>query len=508
MSFGSPAPRSVPTTTIQQNTLPEWVKREGEKLFVDRALPEAERPFPAFPVDERIEPFGSDTSAAFNLARRETGTSIPGTGPATTAATANPEWTRIKALLDSAGPTITSGGDTWTDTPQSEMLQLKDRFRTLGAGEHDIPGFGTYNVAFSNGSFAGADKLKSRVPLGTTPNPEFEQFQSQLSGINPTIPGQPIPGTGTPGQPGGPPAWAEAFNNAMAGTAAGAVPVGASDIERFFNPFTEQVIDPVVNQINRQFTRETSQRHGDLARRGSYLNEDRRGAMDILAGEAKDRTISETTARLRMGAFGDALQQGNVERDRTMTGGAQFGQLAPERQQLGIRDIATLTGVGGMQEAKGQENRTLNFEEFMREFSFPQNQTGFLTSVLSGIPFETGRTTQGQTLIAQANPFTQALGLGISAASLFASHRAFKENATPVSPNMVLEAFANLPVEKWRYKPGMRLGQQPHIGPYAEDFKKMFGVGDGVTIDPIDAIGVLCAAVKALTARIKELEDG
>lgn len=29
-----------------------------------------------------------------------------------------------------------------------------------------------------------------------------------------------------------------------------------------------------------------------------------------------------------------------------------------------------------------------------------------------------------------------------------------------------------------------------------------------MTIDPIDAIGVLCAAVKALTARIQELEDG
>src|SRR5438093_22373 len=58
----------------------------------------------------------------------------------------------------------------------------------------------------------------------------------------------------------------------------------------------------------------------------------------------------------------------------------------------------------------------------------------------------------------------------------------------------------------WRYKPETGLGTQPHIGPYAEDFQAAFGVGDGVTINPIDAIGVCLAAIKALSKRVEELE--
>ncbi len=472
MSFGTPSPKSVPTTTIQQNTLPEWVKREGEALYLNRALPEADRPFPGFPVGERIEPFGGDTSAAFNLARREVGLPTAGTAGSfqpfndgattspippgfvppdfsrdpttgeivkdpgapgspggspsfhnlpggTTGGTANPEWARINALLQSTNPEITTAGvdNSAQIAPLQEQLgqHLGFATSTFQDPEDDPRAIQiTQDLRRQIADLEAANK-----PGSTSVNPEFTALQSQLAGLSSSIPGQAPPGGGTPGQPGGPPAWAEAFNNAMAGTAAGAVPVGQSDIERYFNPFTQQVIDPVVNQIERGFTRDTKQRHGELARRGSYLNEDRRGSMDILAGEAKDRTIAETVARLRMGAFGDALQQGNVERNRTLGAAAQFGQLAPARQQLGIRDIATLTGIGGMQEAKGQENRTLNFEEFMRQFAYPQNQTGFLTSVLSGIPYETGRTTTGQTLIGQSNPFTQALGLGISAAGLF-----------------------------------------------------------------------------------------
>ena len=71
---------------------------------------------------------------------------------------------------------------------------------------------------------------------------------------------------------------------------------------------------------------------------------------------------------------------------------------------------------------------------------------------------------------------------------------------------LLLAAVAALPVEAWRYKPETGLGTQPHIGPYAEDFQAAFGVGDGVTINPIDAIGVCLAAIKALSKRVEELE--
>ena len=70
----------------------------------------------------------------------------------------------------------------------------------------------------------------------------------------------------------------------------------------------------------------------------------------------------------------------------------------------------------------------------------------------------------------------------------------------------VLSAVACLTVDRWTYKPETGLEQRTHIGPYAEDFRAAFGVGDGVTISSIDAIGVCLAAIKALSAKVESLE--
>lgn len=86
-------------------------------------------------------------------------------------------------------------------------------------------------------------------------------------------------------------------------------------------------------------------------------------------------------------------------------------------------------------------------------------------------------------------------------ASMFCS-KEFKENNSEIDHNQVLESVSALPVEKWTYKDGA----SEHIGPYAEDFKELFGLGDGKVIPIVDAFGVCLSAIKALTARVNELE--
>ncbi len=84
--------------------------------------------------------------------------------------------------------------------------------------------------------------------------------------------------------------------------------------------------------------------------------------------------------------------------------------------------------------------------------------------------------------------------------------RSFKTPDGNVDAKALLAAVATLPVETWRYKAETGLETRPHIGPYAEDFQAAFGVGDGVTINPIDAIGVCLAAIQALTQKVESLE--
>jgi hypothetical protein len=86
------------------------------------------------------------------------------------------------------------------------------------------------------------------------------------------------------------------------------------------------------------------------------------------------------------------------------------------------------------------------------------------------------------------------------------SSKLLKTAQGSVDETGVLNAVAALPVDRWRYTAETGLSQQVHIGPYAEDFKASFGVGDGVTINTTDALGVCLAAIKALAARVETLE--
>jgi hypothetical protein len=103
-------------------------------------------------------------------------------------------------------------------------------------------------------------------------------------------------------------------------------------------------------------------------------------------------------------------------------------------------------------------------------------------------------------LLAAASKSKAAVISGITSSKLL------KTAQGSVDETGVLTAVAALPVDRWRYKAETGLSQQVHIGPYAEDFKASFGVGDGVTINTTDALGVCLAAIKALAARVETLE--
>lgn len=75
-----------------------------------------------------------------------------------------------------------------------------------------------------------------------------------------------------------------------------------------------------------------------------------------------------------------------------------------------------------------------------------------------------------------------------------------------VDHERTLEAVERLPVERWRYKDGLGLGDHEHVGPYAEDVHDAFGVGNDWMIHPADAIGIGLSATKALAKKVRVLE--
>jgi len=89
------------------------------------------------------------------------------------------------------------------------------------------------------------------------------------------------------------------------------------------------------------------------------------------------------------------------------------------------------------------------------------------------------------------------VGGDVASAALMASSRSYKEDIKPVSSKGIMKKFKDLKIYDWKYKGDT----ERHIGPMAEDFKRIFGKGDGKTISIIDAIGTSLAMNKALAEK-------
>jgi hypothetical protein len=86
------------------------------------------------------------------------------------------------------------------------------------------------------------------------------------------------------------------------------------------------------------------------------------------------------------------------------------------------------------------------------------------------------------------------------------SDRNAKENFAPVDERDILARLVTIPIETWNYR-----GEDPsvrHIGPMAQDFARVFGVGaDDKRIHMIDANGVALASIQALHKMVLERDE-
>jgi hypothetical protein len=181
------------------------------------------------------------------------------------------------------------------------------------------------------------------------------------------------------------------------------------------------------------------------------------------------------------------------------------GNAAQQRLQFPLqRSTAIDAQTGNM---RSFEQSLQQFQEDLKQRAFA-NRTQLLNSISgSGLGLAgqggpampnlpTGSTTSS------SDPFKSAAGIGTAAYGLSQaipalaalSSRRLKNKNVRIDDAKILEKLKKLDVEEWVYIGG----KEKHIGPYAEDFKELFGIGDGKTINLMDAVGILMASVKAL----------
>ncbi|CAM1656234.1 Intramolecular chaperone auto-processing domain [Bartonella choladocola] len=96
-------------------------------------------------------------------------------------------------------------------------------------------------------------------------------------------------------------------------------------------------------------------------------------------------------------------------------------------------------------------------------------------------------------------------GVAGIASSFLPSDKNLKTNKRHLRAGAGLEAVNSMPIDTWKYKPGVA-DEGEHIGTYAQDFKKATGKGDGETIPTVDAIGISMKAIQDLSKEVKNIE--
>jgi hypothetical protein len=97
-------------------------------------------------------------------------------------------------------------------------------------------------------------------------------------------------------------------------------------------------------------------------------------------------------------------------------------------------------------------------------------------------------------------------GLVVEGSVVQASSRASKAALEPVSPTDFLNRVAELSISRWSYTADESAA--PHVGPMAEDFHELFGVGsDSKHIALSDLSGVALAAIQGLHQQVQERDQ-
>ncbi len=196
-------------------------------------------------------------------------------------------------------------------------------------------------------------------------------------------------------------------------------------------------------------------------RSGRYRSAEAKAGTDTALAVAGARNM----ARRQVEQEGQALRANAVNLGQ--------GMAVNPGTMMGAGTTAGGAGFQGAMQGYGQQGHLLNADYQARLEAYGQRQQG-LGGFLGGVG---------------------------SIAGAFMSSKDYKTDKAPVD---ALGAVRQMPVEAWTYKPGIADGGR-HVGPYAEDFHKVTGVGDGKSIDPMTQIGLTMGAVQQLAEKVDRL---
>ena len=191
------------------------------------------------------------------------------------------------------------------------------------------------------------------------------------------------------------------------------------------DPFTEEVIAATQADIARQGAMQQNQLGASAVGAGAFGGSRQGIAQGEIARNVMDQQ-ARTGAQLRSQGFAQAqnlaqqaaqqqLKQAQLtgQLGQTVAGlGTQTAALGQLGQQMGVQDINTLLGIGGLQQGQAQKQLDIDKQNLLATQALPFQKIGFLSDIFKGVP--SLQQTATTTSMPRPSTSSQLLGLGIA----------------------------------------------------------------------------------------------
>ena len=196
-----------------------------------------------------------------------------------------------------------------------------------------------------------------------------------------------------------------------------------SRAQAFMDPYQQNVTNEALKEIDRQAAMAQNQLAGKAVQAGAFGGSRFGLQQSELARNAADmrsRRIFEDLSRNYQQAQG-ASRAANQQR---MQQGAAFGQLGQltsgiggamaglggQAQQLGMQDVSSTLGIGGLQQQNFQKQFDVDYQNKLNAMMEPYRRLSFGTQSLQQLTPGAGTTQQTISPVPQGNPYLQAAG--------------------------------------------------------------------------------------------------
>ena len=201
--------------------------------------------------------------------------------------------------------------------------------------------------------------------------------------------------------------------------------IDPTSYQEFMNPFMEDVIATTQQDIADKGAQQQLQAQARAAGQGAFGGSRQAVLQGQIAADVMDQQ-ARTGAQLRSAGFQQAqnlaqqaaqqqLRQAQLtgQLGQTVAGlGVQTAGLGQLGQQMGVQDVNTLLGIGGLQQQQGQRELDIARANQLAQQALPFQRIGFMSDIFRGVPAL--QQTYSTTTTPPPSRTSQMLGLGIA----------------------------------------------------------------------------------------------